>query len=121
MVYVEGVRVVVDFAARDSPPSRDLIKSGHRTNRDSNRVMRDVADNFVDLFDRKCDRWRAPDDALRSLGADADRQGISGCAIAAATIIRRGMVLENGGSNIQFAVNPKDRRARVEMNPLLSR
>ena len=61
------------------------------------------------------DRERRPDGRPhrrqhhRRPGADADRQAsTSGCAISARRIIRR-VGVETGGSNIQFAINPRER------------
>jgi carbamoyl-phosphate synthase large subunit len=53
--------------------------------------------------------------------ADADRQGIPDHAQRLLAVLRE-IGVETGGSNVQFAVNPKDGRLIViEMNPRVSR
>src|SRR6185312_4037062 len=66
------------------------------------------------LLDRECRSDGRAHGGLdhRRAGADADRQGISADALG----------VETGGSNVQFAVDPKTgRMVVIEMNPRVSR
>jgi carbamoyl-phosphate synthase large subunit len=57
----------------------------------------------------------------RRPGADADRQGIPDHAQRLDRVLRE-IGVDTGGSNVQFAINPKDGRMIViEMNPRVSR
>ena len=58
----------------------------------------------------------------RRPGADAHRQGIPACLRDASLAILRKIGVETGGSNVQFAIDPKTGRMIViEMNPRVSR
>ena len=57
----------------------------------------------------------------RRPGADPDRQGISADALGSIAVLRE-IGVETGGSNVQFAVDPKTgRMVVIEMNPRVSR
>ena len=87
-------------------------------------VVRDRADNAIIICSiENVDPMgvHTGDSHHRRPGADPDRQGISEHAHRSIAVLRE-IGVETGGSNVQFAVNPKDgRMVVIEMNPRVSR
>ena len=88
-------------------------------------VVRDKADNCIIVCSiENVDPMgvHTGDFDHRRAGADADRQGIPAHARRPRSPCLREMGVETGGSNVQFAVNPRDgRMVVIEMNPRVSR
>ncbi len=117
---------VVDWGLQQSPRHQILIEQSVLGWKEYElEVMRDTRGQRRDhLLDREL---RPDGRAHRRLDhggarADADRQGVPGDARRASLAIIREIGVDTGGSNIQFAVNPKDGAIVViEMNPRVSR
>ena len=88
-------------------------------------VVRDRADNAIIICSiENIDPMgvHTGDSHHRRPGADADRQGISADAHRHRIAVLREIGVETGGSNVQFAVDPKTgRMVVIEMNPRVSR
>ncbi|MFN8471724.1 MAG: carbamoyl-phosphate synthase large subunit [Anaerolineae bacterium] len=120
-----GLRELADRALRASPVHQTLIEESVLGWKEFElEVMRDQADNFVivcsiENFD-PMGVHTGDSITVAPIQTLTDRE-YQTMRDTAGRIIRR-IGVETGGSNIQFAVNPKDgRQVVIEMNPRVSR